>query len=89
MSEKVTIEYKNWYGASELINLPGLPGTVRCIIDKSIREEWVSRRRTTQGGGNEYYINSLPDETRQYLISLVSMSDRAQYSVNGCSYNMM
>ncbi len=81
MSQSTKLGFKYWYSALELIDIPGLPGSVQKIVEKSKREEWISRKRTAQGGGNEYHINSLPIETSAYLISLVKETEAGQWGM--------
>jgi hypothetical protein len=56
-----------WLGTSELTGLPGLPGSLKGLIKKAQRENWQWRNRQQLGGGKEYHISSLPEETQQYL----------------------
>lgn len=58
---------KQWYSASELINIPGIPSSKAGIILKAKRDLWESRKRSGRGGGREYHIRSLPPETRTHL----------------------
>ena len=52
-------EYLN---AAELASLQirGLPGTAKNIIEKAKRESWPCRRRFGKGGGFEYQVAALP-----------------------------
>ncbi len=56
-----------WYASSLLVGLPGVPGTVQGVNSRSKRENWKSRKREARGGGHEFHIDSLPEETRRYL----------------------
>lgn len=56
-----------WYSSSELVNLPGLPGTVQNINARGKRENWQRRKRQGRGGGWEYHIDSLPGETQAHI----------------------
>lgn len=58
---------KDWYAASELMGLPGLPTSKGRVIGKAKRESWESRARKGRGGGREYSIRSFPPETRAFL----------------------
>ena len=58
---------KEWYSASELTGLPGMPGTIQAINYRAKKYEWESQRRSGRGGGREYHITSLPPETREHL----------------------
>ncbi|MDR3631338.1 MAG: DNA-binding protein [Desulfocapsaceae bacterium] len=53
-----------WYTCKDLAGIPGLPGCVRGVLKKSERENWQYRVHTGRGGGREYHISSLPEETR-------------------------
>ncbi len=55
---------RDWYSASKLAGLPGLPGTERGIQLLAKREAWPSRPRAARGGGREYPLSSLPIVTR-------------------------
>lgn len=58
---------QEWYSASELAGLPGLPGTTAAIRNRSRRSGWTVR--LVQGSHNamEFHISSLPEETREHL----------------------
>lgn len=56
-----------WYGAAQLVGLPGLPGTERGIIKRASREGWASRPRRT-GKGGEYPLSALPEVTQAALL---------------------
>lgn len=56
-----------WYSASDLAGLPGMPKTERGVVKKAKRERYIARWRKAQGGGKEYHISSLPEETRDHL----------------------
>ncbi|PLX96693.1 MAG: hypothetical protein C0622_14185, partial [Desulfuromonas sp.] len=58
---------QEWYSASELTGLHGLPGTERGVQLRSKREAWLSRKR--QGSkAIEYHIDSLPKEAKAALL---------------------
>lgn len=59
--------HNQWYSAKELAGMVGLEGSVRTIYRKSEKENWQSRPRQGQGGGNEYHISSLPAATQDAL----------------------
>ncbi|MEJ1381373.1 MAG: transposase domain-containing protein [Candidatus Sedimenticola sp. (ex Thyasira tokunagai)] len=54
---------KEWFTASDLAGLPGVPGTSRGINKAAEREEWQWQRRA-KGKGREYHLNSLPTKTQ-------------------------
>jgi hypothetical protein len=60
---------KDWYSAKELAGIKGMPGTVQGVIMKARKENWQSRPRQGKGGGREYHISKLPDETRAALLA--------------------
>ncbi len=59
---------KEWYSASELAGLPGMPGTDRGVRKSADRDVWTSRKRQGKGGGREYAFSSLPRQTQDYLL---------------------
>jgi len=58
---------KEWYSAKELVSLPGMPGTIQGVLKRV--ELWESRPRQGKGGGREYHLSSLPEETRAHLLA--------------------
>jgi putative transposase len=64
-----TAQPKSYYTARELAGLPGLPTSERRVKTKADREQWPSQKRAGRGGGCEYPLSSLPDETRDHLIN--------------------
>lgn len=59
---------QEWFAIVELTGeLPGLPSSRRAISDKAKRENWQCRERQGRGGGLEYHISSLPQETQRAL----------------------
>lgn len=62
------ISTPQYYTARELTGLPGLPGSIKGVIDRAKREGWQSRKRSGRGGGLEYHISSLPAETQSSLL---------------------
>jgi len=58
---------KDWYQASELSGLPGMPSSIPGTIKKAKREHWFAKYRQGQGGGKEYHLSSLPSETQAAL----------------------
>ena len=79
-------ELKSHFSAQELadLELDSLPKTKKAILDKAKRENWTSKPRQGKGGGYEYSLNSLPQETQAELIlknsekSAVEISDRSE-----------
>ena len=58
---------KAFYAATELVGLPGLPSAKKNIIAKAERENWPSQKRAGRGGGREYPLAALPEETREHI----------------------
>lgn len=57
-----------WFLATDLVGLNGLPSTPQGINKKARSEKWQKREREgVQGGGFEYHISSLPPEAQQAL----------------------
>lgn len=79
-------ELKSHFSAQELadLELDSLPKTKKAILDKAKRENWTSKPRQGKGGGYEYSLNSLPQETQAELIlknsekSAVEISERSE-----------
>lgn len=65
---------KSWYSASELMGLPGLPGSKQGVIDVAKRNTWIHRPRAGRGGGKEYALASLPAVTQQHLAGASAIS---------------
>lgn len=59
---------RDWLSGSELAGLPAMPTGRAKVTAKADREGWASQIRQGKGGGLEYHINSLPAETRDYII---------------------
>ncbi|MEA1989013.1 MAG: DNA-binding protein, partial [Pseudomonadota bacterium] len=57
---------KQYFNAQELAGLPGMPSTVRGVRLKADKESWTKQKKA-KGKGFEYYISSLPEQTRAYL----------------------
>lgn len=58
---------KEWLAAGDLVGLPGLPGTIQGINARAKRDKWDFRKKKGRGGGREYAVKSLPEETRDAL----------------------
>ena len=59
---------KKWYSTNELKGLAGLPKTAQGVAKKAKKEGYIFRSRSGKGGGKEYALASLPDETQDALI---------------------
>lgn len=57
---------RHYFNAQELAGLPGMPSTVRGVRLKADKESWTKQKKA-KGKGFEYYISSLPEQTRAYL----------------------
>lgn len=53
---------KEWYSASELAGISGMPKYARGVNIKASRENW-NRQKKQKGKGWEYHVSSLPTET--------------------------
>jgi putative transposase len=60
-------DMRQWYSASELAGLNGLPALSNNVVRKAKAEKWQSRQRSGRGGGKEYFYNSLPQQTQAEL----------------------
>ncbi|MGQ6204003.1 DNA-binding protein [Serratia marcescens] len=57
-----------WFSASELAGLPGLPGDKSSVNRKANKEDWKRRQRKgVKGVAFEFHITSLPPETQEAL----------------------
>jgi len=59
---------REWFAASEIVNLAGMPATDRQVRNRALADNWTSRKRAGRGGGREYHIESLPPETQAALL---------------------
>ena len=57
-----------YFSARELAGLPGMPGTMRGASWRATQESWPSRPRQGRGGGREYPLSCLPEETRRAIL---------------------
>lgn len=65
---------KQWFSSGELAGLPGMPKTVQGVNVFARRCVWPSRQRAGRGGGREYSIAALPEETRIALAQRIVSS---------------
>ena len=57
-----------WFSASELAGLPGMPGDKSSVNRKANKEGWKKRQRAgVRGTAFEFHISSLPSETREAI----------------------
>lgn len=56
-----------WFSASELAGLPGMPTSVFGVRKMASRLLWISRDREGQGAGRVYLHSSLPTKTLLFL----------------------
>lgn len=68
---------REWFSASELSGLPGMPGTERGINKMGERGE-INRRKRQRGKGWEYAIASLPPAARMQLVARDSTAEPNQ-----------
>jgi transposase InsO family protein len=58
-----------WFAASDLVGLPGLPSTKRGVLKSAERQGWLFREETTRGGTARLFAyTSLPVATQIALI---------------------
>lgn len=62
---------KQWYTATELAGLDGLPTSDRRVREKAKKEGWISRKRE-KGKGLEYHLDALPLAAQQSLAKLAA-----------------
>ena len=67
-------QQQEYFSASELAGLPGLPSTERRVRARAERESWQWRERAGRGGGREYPLSGLPQATQ---IAIASREIRA------------
>ncbi|HFE39334.1 MAG TPA: hypothetical protein ENK06_13120 [Gammaproteobacteria bacterium] len=60
---------KEWFTASFIAGMPGVPKTESGVKRKAKKNGWESRRRAGKGGGIEYSINSLSELTQAALLT--------------------
>ncbi|MBF6723756.1 hypothetical protein HN240_19440, partial [Acinetobacter baumannii] len=58
-----------WLTAKELAGLTGMPATHSAVVRRAKRDDWESRQRSGRGGGREYSLESLPQETQAALLA--------------------
>lgn len=78
---------KSFYTAKELAEMGGMPGTERAVQLKAKRENWPFQARSGKGGGREYAVEALPEETRlalagPFLLPVQSVESGRQSFVN-------
>lgn len=72
-----------WYAAREVCGLNGMPGTIQGVIEKANRLRFIARHRKGRGGGFEYHVSCLPEETKDHLHLLAMESEKAIRAANG------
>lgn len=60
---------KEWFSASELVGFSGLPSHRDTIGRMAKKQKWTSRQRAGRGGGYEFHISSLSEETKTDIIA--------------------
>ena len=53
---------KEWFLASELMDLPGMPSSNSGIAQKAKRDDWKSRKTRGQSRALEYHISSFDEQ---------------------------
>ncbi|PLX92149.1 MAG: hypothetical protein C0621_10375 [Desulfuromonas sp.] len=69
-------EIKTHYTSRELATLPGMPTTERGVQLLATRQNWPWRKRAGRGGGREYPVTALPDQTREHLVGTLLLTTR-------------
>ena len=60
--------FNEWFSASQLAGLPGLPGDKSSVNRKANKEDWKRRQKKgIKGVAFEFHISSLPTETQEAL----------------------
>lgn len=59
---------REWFGVRELVGLPGMPASGRHVARRAAAEGWRAQERAGRGGGREYHLASLPQETQAALL---------------------
>jgi len=59
---------KEWFSASELTGLPGMPRSKATVLKRAADEQWIYRDAINRGGPRrEYGFSALPEITRTFL----------------------
>ena len=58
---------EKWFSAKELSALPGMPKTVQGVSYRARIKKYFARKRKGKGGGFEYHIINLPEETQRHI----------------------
>ncbi|AZL65971.1 hypothetical protein K4M66_001092 [Escherichia coli] len=60
--------FNEWFSASELAGLPGMPGDKSSVNRRANKEGWKKRQRAgVRGTAFEFHISSLPSATREAI----------------------
>jgi len=60
----MTKQQEQYFSASELSGLPGMPATPRGVLKAATRLNWPFKLRAARGGGREYPLSCLPREAQ-------------------------
>ena len=62
----MSVEIKFYYSAKELasMNLKSLPASHANVRNKATKENWITRKRSGRGGGQEYLFDGLPKDVQ-------------------------
>ncbi|AIK14233.1 DNA-binding protein [Pectobacterium atrosepticum] len=75
-----------WFSASELAGLPGLPGDKSSVNRKANKEEWRKRQKKgVKGVAFEFHISSLPMETQEALGVETAVFDEGDIDIEALS----
>ncbi len=70
---------KEWLSARELAGMPGLLITRRRVTEMAKREGWKKQKRPGRGGGWEYYLSTLPEDTQKHISDAAMASIKAMF----------
>lgn len=70
--------FKEWFSASELAGIQGLPKTPQGINKRARTQNWQKRNKDgVQGGAVEYHYTSFPENVQQALGFIVSQTEHS------------
>lgn len=75
---------KEWYSASELAGLPGMPGTVQGTLKRAKTKKFTSRHAIGRKG-SDFAFSDLPDETKDHLRPVTRRDPREVMSAEAVS----
>ncbi|PNH95730.1 S24 family peptidase [Vibrio diazotrophicus] len=72
---------KEWFLSEELIEVNGLPNSIKLMSQHARRNNWLSRKAAGKGRALEYHISSFHPEVQDHLIAkyITNQSDEATF----------